>query len=107
MLISILEVLALSTWIEVPYHHLLLSIDLDRLYELCLGCLLTYNEMSHKMPHSLFLLPDGQRSRPSICHLPKVYRELLEPSLINRVLILNYQFNISLLTFHVTAKISC
>ena len=27
------------------------------------------------------------------CHLSEVYRELLEPSLINRVLILNYQFN--------------
>ena len=26
-------------------------------------------------------------------YLPEVYRELLEPSLINRVLILKYQFN--------------
>ena len=27
------------------------------------------------------------------CHLPDVYRELLEPSLINRVLILDCPFN--------------
>ena len=31
----------LSTWIGLPYHHLLLSVDLDRLYELCLSCLVT------------------------------------------------------------------
>jgi hypothetical protein len=32
-----------STWIEVPYHYLPLSVDLDRLYELCLRCLSTYD----------------------------------------------------------------
>src|SRR6266403_1526164 len=49
--------------------------------------------MSYKMPYSLFQLPDRQQSRLSIYYLLKVYRELLEPSLINRVLILNYPFN--------------
>jgi hypothetical protein len=31
----------LSTWIGLPYHHLLLSVDLDHLYKLCLSCLVT------------------------------------------------------------------
>jgi hypothetical protein len=49
--------------------------------------------MSHRMSHHLFLLPGRRLRRLSICHLPDVYRELLEPSLINRVLIRDCQFN--------------
>jgi len=78
----------LSNWIGLPYHYRT-TVDPDRIYVLCLSCLLTYDWMSHRMSHYLFLLPIWL----SFLNLPDVYRELLEPSLIDRVLILDCPFN--------------
>ena len=41
------------TWIEVSYHHLLPSVGLDRLYELCRRYRSAHDEKLYKMSHYL------------------------------------------------------
>src|SRR6266436_6625472 len=69
----------LSTWIV--YTNFILGVS--QLITKCLiECLITYfYYLTDDCVVSLF------------CHLPEVYRELLEPSLINRVLILDCPFH--------------
>src|SRR6266436_10280805 len=69
----------LSTWIV--YTNFVLGVS--QLITKCLiECLITYfYYLTDDVVVSLF------------CHLPNVYRELLEPFSINRVLILNFPFN--------------
>ncbi len=64
-------------------------VDPDRLFLLCPSCLLPFDSpprFLHRIAHYLFLLPVT-----FLCclYLPHVYIELLEPALIDRVLLLS------------------
>jgi hypothetical protein len=71
----------LSTWIV--YTNFVLGVS-----QLITKCLIKY-----LITYFYYLTDDVVVSL--FCHLPNIYRELLEPSLINKVLILDCPFNTS------------